>query len=186
MKKVDITLSFAASLCIFGWVDRMLCLYFLIALAFHEMGHLLIMKLVDIPVYRIRLSGAGAVIQGGFMGYRQEIVCAVMGPVGSVLLAIACARRLPELSVLSAALAAVNLLPVYPLDGGRIFRGILLLYLEDDRVEKILNRTTAVVCCLLMICACWTAIELQSGIWPIFMVLVILWRVGQAQKGDQY
>ncbi len=163
-----------------------LCGCFLLALIVHEAGHLLAMRIGGIPVYGFRLSAAGAVIQGGFVGYRQEIACAVMGPVGSILLAMLSFRQIPKLAMLSVALAGVNLLPVYPLDGGRILRGILLLHVEQGRAEQVLNRVTAVVCCLLMIAACWAAAELQAGLWPIFAVLAILWRVGQAQKMEGY
>ena len=186
MRKVDITFSFAALICFLGWLDMELCVCFVAALLVHELGHLLAMKLGGVPVRSFRLSAGGAVICGEFSGYRQEIACAVFGPVFSAVLAIICARQMPKLSVLSAVLGLVNLLPVYPLDGGRILRGILLLHFEQGRAETILNRTTAAVCCLLMVAACWVTVELQAGLWPIFAVLVILCRVGQAQVSEGY
>lgn len=83
--------------------------------------------------------------------------------------------------MVSTLLGAVNLLPVFPLDGGRILKSALLLHLEQSKVDRILRFTTSAVCCLLMICACWAAAELQAGLWPVFSALVILWRVGNAE-----
>lgn len=180
MRKVDITFGFAASICGLAWMDGWLCLWFLIALICHESGHFLTMKFSGAPVYGLRLSAAGAMLRGGFAGYRQELACAAAGPLFSALLCACCFRWQPKLAVVSAVLGLVNLLPVYPLDGGRILRAALLLHLEQTVVGRILRWVTALVCCFLMIGACWAAAELQAGLWPVFAVLVILWRVGQA------
>lgn len=180
MRKVDITFDFLAAVCVMAWVDGQICVRFLLALICHEMGHLLAMKLGGVAVHDLRLSAAGAVINSGFTGYRQELACASAGPVFSFLLCLCTFRWYPRLSIVSAILGAVNLLPVYPLDGGRILRSALLLHWEQSKVDRILRFTTSVVCCLLMIVACWAAAELQAGLWPVFAALVILWRVGQA------
>lgn len=163
-----------------AWLDGQICLCFLLALICHETGHLLAMKLAGVAVHEFRLSAAGAVINGGFTGYRQELACASAGPIFSFLLCLCTFRWYPGLSVVSAVLGTVNLLPVYPLDGGRILRSALLLHLEQTKVDRTLRFTTSVICCLLMIGACWAAAELQAGLWPVFAALIILWRVGQA------
>lgn len=180
MRKVDITFGFLATICVIAWLEKELCLWFLISLVFHEIGHLLVMHISGARICHIRLSAAGAVIQGGFVGYRQEQLCAAAGPVFSFLLSCCCFRPFPALAIVSGVLGLVNLLPIYPLDGGRILRTFLLLRMEQADAEKILRSVTAVVCYLLMIGACWTAAELQAGLWPVFAALVILWRVGQA------
>ena len=185
MRKVNITFGFAAAVCIIFWLDGKACLWFLLSLVFHEAGHLLAMKCTGVPVSEVRLKASGAVIRGGFSGYRQEIACAAAGPFASFLLAFVLFRSVPEPAIISGLLGMTNLLPVYPLDGGRILRAALLLHLEQTVVEKILRAVTATVCCLLMVGACCAAAELQAGLWPIFAALVILWRVGQAGWQEQ-
>lgn len=185
MKKVNITFGFAAAVCILFWLDGKAGLWFLLSLAVHETGHLVAMKCSAVPVCGVRLMASGAVISGGFSGYRQEIACAAAGPLASFLLSFLLFRPLPELAIVSGLLGAVNLLPVYPLDGGRILRGVLLLHLEQSVAERILRLVTAAVCCLLMVGACCAAAELQAGLWPVFAALVILWRVGQAGWQEQ-
>lgn len=180
MRKVNITFGFTAAVCAMFWLDGKACLWFLLSLAVHEAGHLLAMKCSGVPVSEVRLKASGAVITGGFSGYRQEIACAAAGPFASFLLAFLLFRPAPEPAIVSGLLGIVNLLPVYPLDGGRILRAALLLHLEQIVAEKVLRAVTAAVCCLLMVGACWAAAELQAGLWPVFAALVILWRVGQA------
>lgn len=180
MNKINVSYGFIAAICILGWLDGLLCAWFLVALTCHEIGHLVAMRFTGAPIYSFRLFAAGAMIRGGFLSYRQELACAAAGPVFSFLLCLLSYRWQPELAVLSVALGVFNLLPIYPLDGGRILRAALLLRWEEPVVEGVLRRVTAAVCCLLMIGACWTAAELQAGLWPVFVALVILWRVGQA------
>ncbi len=184
MGRVNITFGFAAAVCVFLWLDAGLCLWFLLALAVHEIGHLLCMKCSGVQICRMRLTAAGAVISGRFSGYRQEIFCGAAGPWSSFLLCVLCFRRVPELAIVSGILGVVNLLPIYPLDGGRILYGVLMLRLEPDAADRILRIVTASVCCLLMVGACWAAAELQAGLWPVFAALVILWRVGLAGWKD--
>lgn len=128
----------------------------------------------------VSLGITGAVIRHEFCSYRQELVCAAAGPASSFLLSLTMCRNCPELAVLSAMLGAVNLLPIFPLDGGRILRSILFLLLEEEKVLRLMGRVTFVVCCVLMAAACCVTAALQAGIWPIFAALIVLWKVGCA------
>lgn len=116
------------------------------SLLLHEWAHLTTARVVGQPQPRVLLypfggAGAGYVEPGT---PRQHMLVAAAGPVAS--LAIAAATGLlwwvvPARSPLDTglgwialgnlALAGVNLLPGYPLDGGRIFRA-LVWYLHDD------------------------------------------------------
>lgn len=185
MKKVNITFGFGAVVCVLAWLDIHACMRFLLAMVCHEIGHLLIMYLTGVNVQEVRFRAAGAVIRGRFSGYRQEMICAAAGPFFSFLLGFVCLRFAPKLAMISWLLGITNLLPVYPLDGGRILRAILLSCMPEEKITPVLRSVTGVVCCLLMICACWVAVEWQAGLWPVFAALVVLWRVGQAGWQEQ-
>ena len=87
----------------------------------------------------------------------------------------------PELSAVSFLLGAVNCLPLYPLDGGRMLRSALALMCPAYLAEKLQHFAAAVVCSVLMVLACWATVELQAGLWPMFAVLVLLCRVASKE-----
>lgn len=140
------------------------------------------LKFYKIPTGEITIGLGGAVIRTGWMDEKRELHCAAAGPLTSVVLGLAFLRIKPELAIVSLLLAAVNLLPLYPLDGGRMLRAWLLLHSSGEKAIKIIRVTSLLVACGLMVLACWVTICLQSGIWPIFAALVLLWRAGDEEK----
>lgn len=170
--------------CIFGWVDLKICGCFLAAMTVHELAHLLVIRFCHIPVKGISFRLSGAVIRCGLCGYGQEAVCAAAGPLASFLLGIIALRISSLLAGMSILLGVGNLLPVYPLDGGRILRALLLRKMNEEAVSMILARVTFVTCCLLMAGACWLTAELQVGLWPVFAALAVLCRVGAVKWTD--
>ncbi len=184
-KRIDISVGFVAMVCILGWMDLRICGCFLLAMTVHELAHLLAMKLCQIPALGVSLRLSGAMIRCGFCGYWQEAACAAAGPAASLALGFAVIRIAPQLAAVSLLLGMGNLLPVYPLDGGRILRAVLMKKLDEGLAASVLTRVTFVTCCVLMACACWLTAELQMGLWPVFAALVVLCRVGTVRWSDR-
>ena len=153
---------------------------YMLAAVWHEMGHLIVAKLAGVAVDEMCLQAGGAVIHSCNMNYRQEFWIALAGPAVSLLAAAVGRYVSGQFSAVSLLLGVVNLLPVYPMDGGRILRSGLCLLLPVERAMLIVKIITYTVCCGLMIGACWLSAVQQWGLWPIFTALVILCRVGNA------
>lgn len=135
------------------------------------------MRLCRVPVRGVTLAAAGAVIEAVFCDYKKEIICAAAGPLAGALLGILLLRLVPDVALISFLLSAANLLPLYPLDGGRILRAAMYSCFSD-RADRIVHIITVTVCCILMVAACWGAVCLQMGLWPIFLALALLCRAG--------
>lgn len=141
-----------------------LALFFCIAL--HELGHAVAARFFGIPVRQIVLLPIGGVAQLDREPNRplHELVIAAAGPAVNVVIAIALVAVLllasaavgvspmgllmssPRVSVPSAlawllqaniALVLFNLIPAFPLDGGRIFRATLGFFMPWYRATRI-------------------------------------------------
>ena len=114
--------------------------FFLSVLA-HEMSHALVSNRLGLPVRNITLFVFGGVanLTKEPERARDEFRIAIVGPATSlgigVLFALAWAALLPfndglagiaaNLALINASLAVFNMLPGFPLDGGRVFRSIV-------------------------------------------------------------
>jgi Zn-dependent protease len=114
-----------------------------LSVIFHEMCHSLVARRYGIPMKGITLFIFGGVAEMGDEPHspRAEFMMAIVGPLSSILIALVAygiyvlgrARGwvLPVvgvihyLSTINGLLAAFNLIPAFPLDGGRVLRSIL-------------------------------------------------------------
>ena len=105
----------------------------LLAAMVHELGHLLAIRLTGGRVRRICLRAGGAVIETAPMTPAREVICALAGPAAGAVIVLSW-RFYPELALAGLVQTVFNLLPIYPLDGGRVVRNICCK-LRDFRVQ---------------------------------------------------
>lgn len=99
----------------------------LLAAVIHESCHILALMLLGSKVFGICIGVGGTVIDCWIPDQKREIVSILAGPAGSFLL-LSFQDILPELSVCAAIQGLFNLIPIYPLDGGRILKILLGKY----------------------------------------------------------
>lgn len=109
--------------------------FFTAALA-HELGHLLALYLAGAEVRRLRFTAAGPVLEyAGMLSRGREALVVAAGPAAGILFAAGCFLAGTPYFIFAGLIALLgsmfNLLPVYPLDGGRLAR----LFLEASVPE---------------------------------------------------
>lgn len=169
------TLGIVTSLLFFGSV------------VFHELSHSVVAKHYRIPVQSITLFvfGGLARIQKEPEKASQEFNIAIAGPLSSLFLAgccwliaryyhgdelvVAAAQWLAEINFI---LAIFNLLPGFPLDGGRVFRGIVWAITHDfTRAARMASNAGRIIGYLMIFVGIWQALNGNwvGGIWTVFI-----------------
>ena len=124
-----------------------------VAVVLHELGHSVVAMRFGFPIESITLwlFGGIASLSDQPEDWREELLIAVAGPVVSILLGVIAFLALfviPEgqdavrfvagyLALMNFALAAFNLLPGFPMDGGRVLRALLTRTRPFARATKI-------------------------------------------------
>lgn len=126
----------------FCWI-----LAWILASAIHELGHYAVIKLCGKHICKIRIDWNGATMETEDLGHVQWL-CALAGPVAGFLL-LPFYRWIPRLAVCAFVQSCMNLLPIYPSDGGRILSGILGFWLPAQIVDRITAITSMLFIALL-------------------------------------
>ncbi len=127
-----VAVSMASYAYIFTWKFSLMIM---VMLFIHESGHIWAMKRYGVKtkgIYFIPFVGGAAVAESEFPSRKAEVVIAIMGPLWGFALAIltGCVYLFtnnPMFAAASAWMAMINLfnlLPINPLDGGRIFKSV--------------------------------------------------------------
>lgn len=128
-----------------GWLQQSLILFASVLL--HELGHVFAAKKMGIRVYEVELLPYGGVARmeelSKFGGAAEAIVSAA-GPVISLAIAGVCylCRDLSELVELgyryNLIICIFNLLPIIPLDGGKLARNLMIFFMGYRQATRIL------------------------------------------------
>jgi len=141
-----------------GFLGVVFVLLVFASVVFHELSHAMVARHYGIQVTDITLLPIGGVARMATLPQepRQEILISVAGPIASIVLGFSLwfladlfgspvtisdlsvkGNLLAQLSAVNFVLAAFNLLPAFPMDGGRVLRGILALYISPLKATRI-------------------------------------------------
>jgi Zn-dependent protease/predicted transcriptional regulator len=163
-------------------------LLFFASVVFHELSHSVVARAYKIPVISITLFVFGGLARIGRDPTKasQEFNIAIAGPLASFFLAgvfFGLTKFFPYSTMPGAlatwlwetnlSLALFNLLPGFPLDGGRIFRAAVWGVTKDfTRSTKIAAASGRLVAYLMIVAGAWLALgsgQWQSGLWLAFI-----------------
>lgn len=159
----------------------------------HEAGHLLAIRHFGGHAEKICSMGQGFEIRFNGLSYRQEFFAAAAGPFTNFLIFIpfSLLALLTESNGLwycafsNLLLAIINLLPIYPLDGGRMLSCILAPRYESAVRQKALQ--IAGLCAILPLLAAAFWQFLSSGYnLSLFLICIYLAALTAAQSKGEY
>ena len=190
--KIDLKIFLFA---ILFWFTKQIELYaLLMAFAFfHEIGHLVCGLIIGIKPESIKINPLGFQIQfrtpvedynkkirNGNEQCMKKIMIALAGPLINIFMIVICLFLPPSLNPAKTTiiyanllLAIFNLLPVYPLDGGRILKEMVHILKGKEKSYEITNRISKVTVIALTVITS-IAILLIHNI-ALLLILVYLW-----------
>ncbi|HUE77432.1 MAG TPA: site-2 protease family protein [Longimicrobiales bacterium] len=169
-------------------------LLFFVSLLAHELAHSIVATARGIPVHGITFFLFGGMAQTSMdsRGPGEEFVIAIAGPLCSFLLAalsfgvwvVGATSGWPAMvtgsaayiAVLNLVLAVFNLLPGYPMDGGRVLRAAIWKVTGNvTRATLWASRVGVWMAYALMLFGAWDALtgNAMGGVWLILIALFI-------------
>ncbi len=138
--KVKISIPFLLLISVMYVLDgNALFLPTFIAVFIHEAAHIIAIHLCGGEIDRVEVRAFGIrvnVPELKYMSYKREIIIAAMGPIAGIITAIIAllaadvckSDSLLYFAGINIIISGINLLPVYPLDGGRVILSSMLMF----------------------------------------------------------
>jgi Zn-dependent protease len=171
----------------------------ILSILVHELGHAFAARKLHLPIERIHLFlfGGMAELRHRPLKSSDELLIALSGPAASLLLALLLWPVMVLLKpvffveyhlvqfilYVNLLLALFNMIPVYPLDGGRALRA-LFWRVSDNYYRSSVNmyRTGAMIIGFIFLAGLFDYIALGNG-WAVWMALLALYLAYTAYTG---
>ena len=187
--QIKVNLQIFIFIIIFLLTNQILLYAILMLFAFiHEIGHLLAGLILKLKPNLIRITPFGLSIT--FEGYgekvhnninKKRLLIALAGPLTNIILVIIF-MLIPdwnfivskEILVYSNLLIAMfNLMPIYPLDGGRILENVLKYKMNNIKSVEITNKVSNLLAIIITILASIFVFYIKNI--AVFFVILYLW-----------
>lgn len=195
--KLDLMIiAFLLLFCITSQIEIYLIL--MLFACIHEMGHLCVGLILGFKAKEIQISPMGMRIefQPQCQEYNQKIgkgntlaikraMVAIAGPITNFIIIFITTismymnENLLTLNLCTTIIYAnfligfFNLIPIYPLDGGRIIKEILHISLGKRKAEKYINRISFITIGIITIISSFAVFYLKNI--AIFIIVLVLW-----------
>lgn len=143
--RLEISPGFLLLLGVLFWLDEEvgLLVWGLLACLIHELGHVAAALAFGGRPSRLSLTAVGAELSFRYpvpLSYGRDSLVSLAGPAANLLAGsaiLAYGSYLP--AALSFGIGAFNLLPIQPLDGGRVLYNLLAEWLDPDWAERLIT-----------------------------------------------
>ena len=201
--KIRIDLKIFIFLAIFYFTNQIKIYMIVMFFSFlHELGHIItgIMLKMKIEKIEILACGFSSSFKANLIDYNYQIrnanlltlknlIIAIAGPIVSIILVILFTYiEIPYVTKQEAIysnllIAIFNLIPFYPLDGGRIIKGILHIEFGKEKSENIVSNVSKMTIVILTIVSSIAVYCLKNI--AIFLVCIFLWSLILKEKNGK-
>ena len=140
-----------------------------LAALIHEGCHLAALEILGYPPRGMKVGPFGAQMELPSIPYGAELAACLAGPAGSLALLLL-AGRFPRLALCGLIHGLFNLLPVYPLDGGRAVYCFCGTFLPLERMLMICRAVGVGTLVCLTVGIIWAGIPLGLAVVPVILM----------------
>ena len=151
-------------------------LAWVVASSCHEAFHYLAIRLCKSAIWRIEIGPAGTIMVTEEMSTINEVCCALAGPLGSLLLIFA-AKWLPRVAVCGFLQFLTNMLPIFPVDGGRALCGLIRIFFPASIASRVSSHLSNIVLLIISIVSISASTCFSLGLSPLIATGLLLWKV---------
>ena len=134
----------------------------------HELGHYCAVRLLGGNIHNLRFGAGGAIMEADGLTRCSELICLLAGPIAGLLPAFFF-HSFPTLAVCGIIQSVYNLLPIYPLDGGRIARNIINKISGTDHCFIVLEYSVILV---LFLACIYVKVHFNISLFLFFGILL--------------
>lgn len=128
----------------------------------HEFFHWAAVSLCGGRICHLRIGLRGAIMEVPPMSEGKRLLCSLAGPLGGLSLLLM-GRFMPRMALCAAIQSAYNLLPVWPLDGGRALHSLTAMLFPPNIADAVCRFIAAAVCIFLLVLGIYAAFVWQTG-----------------------
>ena len=146
---------------------------FYIFVIIHEIAHIIMAMLLKVKIKEIVFLSIGMNAQyEENIPMLKEFFIAIAGPIASLSLAIFLSNE--RFSLMNIIILITNIIPIYPLDGGRVLRIVLVKIFGYKNGLKIYGTILKVLICILVVITIIFAVYLKNYYFLFFSIYVFL------------
>ena len=168
----------------------------------HELGHIIVGIMLKMKLEKIEISPCGfsSSFKANLRDYKYKIknanllilknlIIAMAGPIVSIIMVIIFTYidiqyiTKQEAIYSNLLIAIFNLIPLYPLDGGRIIKGILHIEFGREKSESIVSNVSRMAIVILTIISSIAVYCLKNI--AIFLICIFLWSLIIKEKNSK-
>ena len=137
---------------------------------FHELCHVFAVYAMNGRILRMEIRPMGCILETGRLDRQKQFISILAGPMGSLAL-LFLSHAAPKVAVCGLVQGIFNLLPVYPLDGGRLL-ALILQRLFPENSEIIRFAITVATFLAIDLIVITLAFSAQMGFLPVLFTLI--------------